>query len=502
MSDLMKDSLRWAYLLVVGSCGMIPYSADAQATDTGEGAPARLAVLLDTSVEMGFLVPQVRKEVKDLNAHLTQINRPPVLLREFEGASLDHETSTAVGARRNLFYALKDLYEDSAIDSVYWLTALRGVQSGEGFFALQALLQAPVENRPQRRLIIRNIWQDQIQAGDAWVRNEPELELDPLNLLNRPTEWYGLVADDRGVIIRSWQTPPPSHHPQFGFPFRIAHSSYLHKLGYPSGEAFFDQKWAQVISQVHGLKFFGQKEQWLPRAPGRRWISETTLVPFVSDETRSLRSTTVFESLSARESIEEDLIRIKAKKIGVVFAFGYVKTDMRRHLALKNRPPRDWRMAYLADLAKIVGETQQHRKLFQDGIRDPDQPQRVYASEFIDLDKMQQQRKGPDPYAARMAKLVRDEDIDAIYFFTNGYTGGGDYGTYGVDEQLIALAIKEAGVRLYVRMPFEFGPTPISLQRLALASGGGVFLGKVGDEDWNAPTPTPAWPEPTTVEVK
>jgi hypothetical protein len=79
-------------------------------------------------------------------------------------------------------------------------------------------------------------------------------------------------------------------------------------------------------------------------------------------------------------------------------------------------------------------------------------------------------------YARRMAKMVREEGVDAIYFFTNGFTGSGNYGEFGINEELIAKAIRESGVRLYVRVPFEFGVVPMKLQKLAVASGGGVFF--------------------------
>ncbi|MCB1093734.1 MAG: hypothetical protein KDL87_19495, partial [Verrucomicrobiae bacterium] len=99
-----------------------------------------------------------------------------------------------------------------------------------------------------------------------------------------------------------------------------------------------------------------------------------------------------------------------------------------------------------------------------------------------------------DAFARRIARLVREDGVDAVYFFTNGYTGGGDYGTFRVNESLIAAAIRESGTRLYVRVPFELGVPPMALQRLALASGGGVFLGRADDPDWEIKPPTPNWP--------
>ena len=57
-----------------------PHGAE-PALVAGAPVPARLAILLDTSVEMGFLVPQVRKEARFLNEQLVAAGRPPVLLR-------------------------------------------------------------------------------------------------------------------------------------------------------------------------------------------------------------------------------------------------------------------------------------------------------------------------------------------------------------------------------------------------------------------------------------
>ena len=63
-----------------------------------------------------------------------------------------------------------------------------------------------------------------------------------------------------------------------------------------------------------------------------------------------------------------------------------------------------------------------------------------------------------------------------------------------MNEELIARAIREAGVRLYVRVPFEFGVAPLKLQKLAIASGGGVFVGKSSDPDFDMAKPKGKWP--------
>jgi hypothetical protein len=103
---------------------------------------------------------------------------------------------------------------------------------------------------------------------------------------------------------------------------------------------------------------------------------------------------------------------------------------------------------------------------------------------------------GADPISRRIAKMAREEKCDAIYLFTNGYLGEGDYGTWTLDWNLLALAIRDSGTRLYVRVPFEFGPTPLALAQLAMASGGGVFRGLADDPDWDMELPKSSWPEP------
>lgn len=450
--------------------------------------PARLGLLLDTSAEMGFLVPQARKELRILNRQLAAAGRPQVVLREVEGASLDREASTSVGARRNVLYALKPLFEEC--DTVLWITALRGEQSSIGIFTVEKLLKEAVEGRPARRLIVRHLWQDQLQAGDAWVRTPPGLEVDPLDLANRPEEWYRLVSEGRGAIQRSWQVPPPAFRDVFAFPYRVGSPAYLRKLGQEGNEAHFDQAHLQAFARDHGLAFMREKEEWLPRLTGRRWLSEGTLLPFPDEAAREERNAEVFAALCDRESIEEDLARIDAATTGVVFAFGYVSKDWKRHLAIRDKPPRDWREHYLFDLARIGAECSRHA-------REQEGPSgRSYATERVELASTSTRLESPDPVTRRIAHLAREEKVEAIYLFTNGYLGGGDYGLWSLDLHLLALAIREAGTRLFVRVPFEFGPVPTALARLAMASGGGVFRGRAGDPDWEMGSLKPAWPEP------
>lgn len=450
--------------------------------------PARLGILLDTSAEMGFLVPQVRKELRVLNDQLTTAGRPPVVLREMAGSDLDREASTSVGARRNALYGLKALFEE--VDTVLWLTPLMGEHSPQGIFAVEQLLRESVTDRPQRQLVLRNLWQDQIVAGSEWVLHPPAPEDDPLDPRNRPEEWFRLVVEKHGVIQRSWQVPPSSFRAHFGFPNRIADFYYLKKLAYEGKEAFFDQIWARELALRHQLQFVREKEEWPARISGRRWLTESTLLPFPDEAALAARNKMVIEALSARESIEEDLSRIEAAKLGVVFALGYVSLDLKHHLSDRDRAPRSWRDFYMADLARIGGEC---AKVTADGAA---RQNRVFATERIELASRSVKVEEVDPISRRVARLVREEKCDAIYLFTNGYLGGGDYGTWNLDWNLLALAIRESGTRLYVRVPFEFGPTPLALARLAMASGGGVFRGRAGDPDWEMELPKSSWPEP------
>lgn len=461
-----------------------------------EATPAQLGVLLDVSAEMGFLVPQVRKELRILNRQLAEVGRPPVIVKEMEGASLDQEASTAVGARRNVLYRLKALYETA--DTVLWITSLRGEQSPRGIFAVETLLGETPEERPARQLLIRNVWQDQVLAGPSWLIRPPSLNSDPLDLRNRPEEWYRLVGVGGGLILRSWQLPPQDLRGSFGFPYRIGSRDYLKRAGYESAEAFFDQKWSQELTARHGLRFQREKEEWPGSFTGRRWFLDSTLLPFPDEDKRVQRNAEVLEDMCGRQSIELDLSSIESEKLGVVFGIGYVDRDLKHFQALKDKPVRSWRDWYLADLARIGSECANHIAAAK--LADPNSTHRIYSTEAVAIDTKGQKPEVPGPVIRRVAEMAREERTDAIYLFTNGYFGGGDYGTWSLDFPLLALAIREAGTRLYVRIPFEFGAVPTELARLAMASGGGVFRGRISDPDWEMPLAPPAWPEVPVAE--
>src|SRR5690606_7457811 len=158
--------------------------------------------------------------------------------------------------------------------TVLWITALRGEQSPGGMFAVEEMLQEKAEGRPDRQLIIRNIWQDQLQAGDTWVLRPPPLTEGPLDPRNRPEGWYRMLAQGRGMILRSWQVPPSDFRECFGFPHRIVGASFLKKLEIPGREAFFDQGLSRDFTARHTLTLAGAKEEWPARITGRRWIRE------------------------------------------------------------------------------------------------------------------------------------------------------------------------------------------------------------------------------------
>lgn len=453
----------------------------------------RLGILLDVSPEMGFLVPQARKEVRLLNEALEERGRSGVVLREFSGASLERGATLAVPGSKNAFFALQKLYEEEGADGVCWISRLGGKQTPGGLFALRQMLRgegdfADPDGAKRRQLLLRNAWQDQVQGGARWVRDPPGPGRDPLEGGQFPSEWWDVPEAGEDVIVRSWLVPPAEFRGLIGFPPRISDRALLRELGVEGGVANLDTGWSRKLATRYGLEFHRPTESWPATVTGRRWLNEATLIPFLDKESVERRSAAVFEEMRKRDSIEGDLSRIEAEKIGVLFGFGYVKRDLDRYRSQRDRPLRDWRLRYLADLSGIVAESRAHAR--EAGER----PGRVYASELVELINTSPRSAEPERYARAVARLVREGGADAIYLFTNGYTGGGDYGHFEVDEELLALAIRDAGVRLHVRVPFEFGPVPTSLHRLARASGGGVFRGAKDDPDWEMAEPEGAWP--------
>ncbi len=450
----------------------------------------RLGILLDTSPEMGFLVPQVRKEVAVLNKSLISAGRVPIVLKEFAGASLSQGASLGSPASKNALFALEKMYDEEKVDGIYWITSLKGTQSDRGLFALEELLKERIASKEGATpLVIRNLWQDQVQAGNQWVRFPPDPEEDPLVDRTFDSEWYDIAKAGAGYIVRSWLVPSLAFKKQFGYPYRITNPYILREMSAGAGVALMDVSWSNQLQSQYSLHFIRKEEIWPNTVVGRHWMKGTTLTPFLDSESVEARSNSVYEDLCDRETIEEDLSQIEAEKLGVLFGFGYVKKDLARFKGISTRPTRDQRILYLGEMTKIVAEARTH------AAANSDHEDRVYASEFLELLNTNPKFAEPDRYARRMAALVRGEGVDAIYFFTNGFSGGHDYGRFDVDIPLIAEAIRKAGVKLYVRVPFEVGVVPTELHQLAIASGGRVFQGRQGDSDWKVKLPAGKWPE-------
>jgi len=458
----------------------------------GQEVESKLGVLLDTSAEMGFLVPQVRKEVRVLNARLEGQGRELVSLAEIEGASIGREASLSVPGSRNALYPIKKLFEVSKVDTVYWITSLKGLQSGAGFNALEELLDETPEGRPARKLVIRNIWQEQVQAGDQWMRNAPPPETDRLDPAVRPGEWYRLIGENRGIMIRSWQIPLDGHRKEFGFPWRIRHSAWLRKAGY-TAPVEFDFSWARSLQQRHRLHFLGSREEWPSRITGRSWIFDHSLVPYPAESEEEWNAE-VFGEMRKRDSIDSDLARIEGETIGVLSVFGYLQPDLDRFRLGEERARKTASFLYMKDLSELVKEVRESEQAWTKSGKEKD---RVYLTEFLDRNRNGHSADALDPIALRIAQMAKGKSVDAVYLFTNGYLGGGPYGTFSMNLEQIESAVRSAGIRLYVRMPFETSPAPVTLQQLALASGGKTFLGSQGDPDWELKPLKPKWSSPT-----
>lgn len=459
-----------------------------------DAEPLRIGVLLDTSAEMGFVVPLVRKERRLLDEELTAAGRPPLAYREMPGADLDRELTLSVAASRNAFFYLRDLFESEKADTILWISSFEGQQSGAGFQLVRELLEATPEGRPPRRLYLRNLWQEQIQKGENLFSKTNPLTVDPLDPQQRPESWYRLVEGGHGVVIRSWQMPPGPFRDQFGFPARVRGAGFLRAVGLAGSVAEFDTGWARDFQARHGLLLMRKDEEWTIWNSGREWLRHSTVLPFFDGTSTTDQNDALLASMMARDSIEEDLARIEAKRIGVLFAFGFVQRDLDRTVGTGTKRS-DPVHSYYSDLAALAGEAKRHL----DGPA-RSTTNRVYREQWIELDNPMRRKEGPDPIALAIARLAKEEGVDAIYLFTNGFTGGARYGTITIDEDVVARAAQETGVALHIRMPFETGSCPVSLERIALASGGQVFRGKQGDGDWDYPRPEAKWPEPDEAE--
>ncbi|NNE92790.1 MAG: hypothetical protein HKN23_14180, partial [Verrucomicrobiales bacterium] len=101
-------------------------------------AGEKLGVLLDTSAEMGHVVPQARKEIRFLNRQLADAGKSATLaVREVEGAHVVVPGQLGNPAGKNAILKLRELFEKDEVDGVFWITAMKGNHDGNGFFELE-----------------------------------------------------------------------------------------------------------------------------------------------------------------------------------------------------------------------------------------------------------------------------------------------------------------------------------------------------------------------------
>lgn len=462
----------------------------------------KLGVLMDVSAEMGFLVPQVRKEVRLLNGELLAADRVPLVYREVEGFTIDEKGSLRTPASRNAVYSLESLIKEDKVDGILWITSLRGEETGFEKDELGKLFPALKDGSASgggegkskgetAQLMVRQIWQDQAQSGYRGIGGEDRLDQLLDEGLGR--EWVEVIGGSGGYLMRSWWMPDFEAARYFAFPFRITHGGLLRKLDVRELTQQYHSTWTSRLRMRYGLEFSHIRESWPLTVEGRRWCEETTMVPFLKTDAKPggdepPRWERVYQQMCVRDSITEDLEMIKADKLGVLFGFGYVERDLS---SLKTAGDRRLNpgQRYMDELVRIGNEA----KVYVESNQGRDD--QVCEMEYLAVSRGRQAAVTNGIYARRMAKMVRDEGVDAIYFFTNGFTGSGNYGEFEINEGLIATAIREAGVRLYVRVPFEFGVAPMKLQKLAVASGGGVFFGARNDSDFDMARPEGEWPD-------
>lgn len=462
----------------------------------------KLGILMDVSAEMGFLVPQVRKEVRLLNGELLGASRVPLVYREVDGFTIDEKGSLRTPASRNAVHSLEALIEEDEVDGILWITSLRGEETGFEKDELAKLFPGSKggsangggRGKPKReatQLIVHQIWQDQTQSGYRGIGAEDRL--DQLLDEGLGQEWVGVIGNTDGYLRRSWWMPDFEAARYFAFPFRITHSGLLRKLDVRDLTQQYHSTWTSRLRMRYGLEFSRPRESWPISVEGRQWCEETTVVPFLKPATKPgkddpPRWQRVYQQMCVRGSIEEDVEMIKADKLGVLFGFGYVERDLSSLKTAGNRRLNS-RQHYMTELMRIGSEAKAYVESNQG------REGQVCEMEYLAVSRGRQAAATSELYARRMAKMVREDGVDAIYFFTNGFTGSGNYGEFGIKEELMAKAIREAGVRLYMRVPFEFGVVPMKLQKLAIASGGGVFFGVSSDPDFDMARPEGEWPE-------
>jgi hypothetical protein len=110
----------------------------------------------------------------------------------------------------------------------------------------------------------------------------------------------------------------------------------------------------------YGLEFSRPQESWPLTVEGRRWCEEMTMVPFLKADAKPgkddpPRWERVYQQMCARDSIKEDLVKIKADKLGVLFGFGYVEHDLSSLKAAGDRRLNS-KQHYMAELMRIGSE--------------------------------------------------------------------------------------------------------------------------------------------------
>ena len=293
-----------------------------------DAVPDRLGILLDTSGEMGFVVPRARKEVRYLNSELQKAGRAPVVLLEMKGASIDQIRGFGLPARRNALVQLKTLFEKEKVDGVYWITHFKGDQSGAGFTLLDQLLSGDTsEGKSSRQLLLRHYWPEQILAGRAWRLDKGSASLDPLHPEAFPEEWLEPIRKSRGYVLRSWRSLP---------------EKYIQLTAYPENAI-----WPSELKNRYGLYFFRKGDYRHYEPTGFHLVSRATVVPYSSEKSRKARDQLVYEELCRRPSLEADLSLIE-RKILTSLNRGRIKLPIRGFPIFKmsnHLPPRSGTIA-------------------------------------------------------------------------------------------------------------------------------------------------------------
>lgn len=316
------------------------------------------------------------------------------------------------------------------------------------------------DGKPNRQLVIRHNWPEQILAGWNWRENLGKVDEDPLHPKAFPGEWLEPVDNSNGYVLRSFRKLPVE---------------YIHLTAYP-----VNGQWNVDLKNRYGIHFLRKGDYTRPFDPtGLNLLSKSTVVPYVSPDSRKARDQLIYREMCRRSSIEEDLSNIDADRIGVCYYLGYKKKDF--NLAV-SRPDKsnDPRIDYIRNVKAFSKEIRLHREQYEST------PGRIYDTYFHEAQSANLSREidHNEVFARRATKLIQSNQLDAVYLFTNGYTDARGYGKFTMELEPLAAFLKESGKKLYVRVPFELGIAPIELKRLAISTGGAVFFGTPDDPDF------------------